>query len=784
MDTRQVVARFESERQALALLEHPNIAKVFDAGSTESGLPYFVMERVHGNPITQYCDERRLATRERVRLFISVCSAVQHAHQKGVIHRDLKPSNILVEEVEGKPVVKIIDFGIAKAIGPEVAERTQVTRIGQLVGTPQYMSPEQAEWSGLDVDTRTDVYSLGVVLYELLAGALPLDLAQVADYAIGVVLRERDAPTPSQRVTRLDDTREEIARRRGTDVRTLCRMLSGDLDWIVMKAIAKDRTRRYETANALATDLDHYLAELPVLARPPSAGYLLSRFVRRNRIAVTAAAIAMVGLVAGLAVATVSLVRARAAEQQARTEAQTAQQVAGLLVNLFEVSDPGEARGNTITAREILDKAAGRIDRELAAAPAIRARMMSSIAQVYSQLGLYAQALPLAESALDLRRGASPASVELADSLDQVGEIRSLLSKPAEAEPLHQEALAMRRTLAGPTDPSLARTLEAIGVARFSQAKFQEAMGFFRDALGLLDESPNAVSRRRAEITKYLAMCNDQLGQFDDSIALYRQAIEQYRSALGPDHPDVASALGDLGISLKQHGQYADAEKAYQESLALHRKTLGDGHPFVANTLNNLAMLLVEQGRLEEALVRERESVAVYTRAVGVEHEQTNISRVNLGRIYVRLKRYPEGEAELRAVLAVRRRLLDPMNFDTGITVDALADVLNREGRFREAEPLALEARKIMLAQLGPEHWRTAAVNRTLGATLTGERRYAEAEPILIESYELLRKKRGDSNPTTRSSLERLIELYDAWQKPEQAAAYRSKLSADSPPTS
>jgi eukaryotic-like serine/threonine-protein kinase len=341
MDTKQVLARFESERQALAVMDHPNIARVLDGGVTQDGRPYFVMELVRGTPITEYADTHRLTTGERLRLFIAVCRAVQHAHQKGVIHRDIKPSNVLVAIQDGAPVVKVIDFGIAKAVGLGLTEQTLVTRAGQILGTPEYMSPEQAEMSGLDVDTRTDIYSLGVLLYELVVGALPFDLRAQADYTISHTLRERETPRPSTRLTSLGETVSTVARYRRTTPEGLRRELRGDLDWIILKAMDKDRTRRYETANGLAMDVERHLADEPVVARPPSARDRIAKFVRRNRPAVVAGAVATVAVIGGAAASTAGFLQAR--EQQARAErsAATAEQVTEFLVGLFRVSDPG-----------------------------------------------------------------------------------------------------------------------------------------------------------------------------------------------------------------------------------------------------------------------------------------------------------------------------------------------------------------------------------------------------------------------------------------------------------
>ncbi len=407
MDTKEVIARFESERQALAMMNHPGIASVFDAGTTETGRPFFVMEYAPGIPITDYCDRNCLGTRDRLNLFILVCRAIHHAHQKAIIHRDIKPSNVLVTIQDGKPVPKIIDFGLAKALSSSLTEKTAYTVQGRLLGTPAYMSPEQAEMTGLNVDTMADVYSLGVLLYELLVGTVPLDSSQLLAEGIeGMhrIIRERTPSRPSVRVSEMGEKATPIALRRGTLPVMLEGQLRGDLDWIIMKAMEKDRTRRYPSASEFAEDVGRYLRNEPVNARPPSPGYRLKKFVVRNKVGVTAGVLVILALVAGFAAASIGFVRARQAEEYARQEAATAERVSEFLTGLFEVSDPGESRGNDISAREILDEGAGKIREELAGEPLLKARLMDTMGNVYLNLGLYEQARPLLEEALETRR--------------------------------------------------------------------------------------------------------------------------------------------------------------------------------------------------------------------------------------------------------------------------------------------------------------------------------------------------------------------------------------------
>jgi serine/threonine protein kinase len=398
MDTKAVLARFEAERQALALMDHPNISKVLDAGETERGRPYFVMDLVKGEPITKYCDRHNLSTKERLGLFIPVCAAVQHAHQKGIIHRDLKPSNILVSLSDGSPLPKVIDFGIAKATTGTLTEKTLHTQQGQLIGTPAYMSPEQAEMGGLDVDTRTDVYSLGVVLYELLAGVLPFDpeTLQKRGYAeIQRILREEEPPKPSRKVSGINADSKEVARRHRTDARALYRQLRGELDWIVLKAMEKDRTRRYETVNSLAMDVRRYLADEPVIAGPPSTAYRFRKLAKRNKVAIGVVAAILVTVTAALVHSNIQRVQIQAARDESEA-------VTEFLAEMLASVDPGD-QGRDVTVKEALDEAAKTIDARFEDQPLIEARLRHTIGETYQGLGFYERAEPHIREAVATR---------------------------------------------------------------------------------------------------------------------------------------------------------------------------------------------------------------------------------------------------------------------------------------------------------------------------------------------------------------------------------------------
>ncbi len=496
MDTKEVIARFEAERQALALMDHPHIARVFDAGATDGGRPYFVMEYVRGVAITQFCDESGMPPEERLRLFIAVCHAVQHAHQKGVVHRDLKPSNILVALQDGVPVPKVIDFGIAKATANPLTRKTIFTQRHSFLGTPAYTSPEQMEMSGIDVDTRTDIYSLGVLLYELLTGRLPFDpdvLMQSGLEAMRYVIREIDPPRPSQHVSALTpEERSTVARERGLEPAKLSLLLRGDLDWIVMHCLEKDRARRYETASALAADVRSYLESEPIIARPPTAGYRMGKFVRRHKSAVAASGAVFTALVVGLVVASVLLVRERSARaravaaeraesrmrveaeahavqadalaEQARKAAGKSAQVAQFMKDMVSGVGPSVALGrDTTLLREVLETTAQRLDRELRDQPEVATDLRDTLGVAYRELGQFAKAEVLLRDAVAARRvSVNGDHAQLATSLHNLGSVLWTLSRPIEAERALQEALALRRGHFGTEHPQVAETLSVI----------------------------------------------------------------------------------------------------------------------------------------------------------------------------------------------------------------------------------------------------------------------------------------------------------------------------------
>ena len=643
MDSKQVVGRFEIERQSLAVMDHPGIAKVLDAGVDVTGRPYFAMELVAGVTIDEYCSLNRLTIRQRLELAIAVCEAVQHAHQKGVIHRDIKPSNILVKDEDGHPRPKVIDFGIAKATGQRMTAQTVVTSLGQALGTLAYMSPEQAEMSGLDVDTRTDVYSLGIILHQLLTDRVPVDPADSGEQVFILRLMQRDEamPTLTQSIAKLDSARlKGAAMFRGTDVTSYTRELAGDLQWIVSKAIDKDRNRRYQTANALAADLRRYLDNEPVTARAPSAAYRFGKFIRRNRRVVAGGVVAVLALVTGTIGTTAGLFRARKAEAQAAREAAASQEVASFLAGLFQLSDPEQARGRTMTARELLDTGAQRIRTSFREQPQIRAQLERTLGEVYMGLGQYDVAKRLLDTALATQSAGigwdDPQTLQSAYSL---GDLSFYRGEFARAESLFVEVAARRTRLLGEGHPLTIKSVGAIGTTYILQKRFAEA----------------------------------------ESI-LVRAHAAAVRT-MGPDDAETLELLNSLqGVYFRQK-RYQEAEVAAKEGLERRRRVQGANHPSVFIGMHNLATIHLEQGRFSEAERELRETIDMRLPVEGPEHPGTLNTMSALGYNYFMQGRYAEAESVYKHVVATSERVHGLAAPGTQRTIQRMVQLYTKTGR-------------------------------------------------------------------------------------------------------
>ena len=777
MDTVQVVARFEAERQALALMDHPAIATVFDGGSTPEGCPYFVMEYVKGEPITAYCDRHRLAMRQRLELFAQVCDGVQHAHQKGVVHRDLKPSNVLVALQDDRPVPKIIDFGVAKATAQQLTDRTLRTEFGAIIGTLEYMSPEQAEMGGLDVDTRTDVYALGVILYELLTGALPFEskeLRQAGILEVQRTIREKEPPRPSTRITSLGNASTAAATNRHTEPRRLASQLRGDLDWVTMRALEKDRTRRYQTANALAAEVRRYLNHEPVVAGPPSAFYRAKKFGRRHRFGVAAAA-ALVFLLTAFGVTMAIQARRIALERdRANREAETARQVSSFLVGLFEVAKPSEAAANSITAREILDKGAARIQSDLREQPAVQATLMSTMGAAYHSLGSYRNARALKDQALILQRQVyGPGSLEAAGGLVSLAETMSRQAEHKEAEQRAREAVTLLRA-APSAGAALASALRELAWALYLQGNTTDAESAAREAYGLYTRLPSPPEKELANCLMTLGGILFDKADLAGAARAYEETLSLRRRAYGPSHPTTVSASANLAAVWIAQGELTKAEAAYREIVALDRQQLGPDHPSLGNSLSNLGAVLYLQKKYYEAENYYRQALAIDERAFGERHPQVATNLTNLGQALTMQKRYAEAEAVFGEAISIKKDSLGADHPDVALATTFLADSLCRSGRPREAERAAREALAVNAARLGKDHPRTKESEGALGCALAGSARYAEAEPYMLSFAEALDLKIGaEGDP--REVAQQVANMYAAWGQPGKAAEWRKK---------
>jgi len=732
MDSERVIARFEAEKQALALLDHPNIARIFDAGTTELGRPYFVMEYVEGIPITDYCDQHQLMIEDRLGLFLQVCQAVQHAHQKGIIHRDIKPSNILVSLQDDRAAPKIIDFGVAKALAQPLTERTLFTEQGQLFGTPEYMSPEQADMVSEDIDTRSDVYSLGVLLYVLLTGVLPFDPKTFRKGGIEHVrrvIRETDPKTPSTQLTRLGGKAKVVAENRRMEVAALAKCLHKELEWIPLKAMHKERTERYQSASELALDVENYLNGAALIAGPPSTMYKLKKFVRRNRALVTGIAAVAAVLIGGVIVSTVFAIRA---EQKARI----AQAINDFLtIDVLASVDPisGDQPGTSLES--ILDVAAQRLEGKFKDEPLIEASIRYRIGRTYWHLGKYEAAETNLKRAVELRRN----KIEIQDRetlnyMEELGWVYYCQSRYDEAETLLVEVVTNGRAVWNELDPILLQATSRLG---------------------------------------WLYIF---LGRHTEAAKLHNEALEVIQRRLGPEHSNAASYMGGLAVVYRAQGRFAEAEELSRKALDICRRVHGEEHNQTLNTMLTLADSCRPLGRHDEAEKLYVKTLKARRRLLGEEHYKTLIVMLHLGSLYVGLDRYDEAERLLVPALETKRRLYGKADMVTLEIINALGRLRRKQKLYEEAEELLTEALDGRQIKFGSNHPRTLESLHELGVLYKQQERYDDSEPILLKAFEGRLAMLGDTHPHTLESLKNLIDLYEAWNKPEKAEQWRVKL--------
>ncbi len=904
MDSKSVLARFEAERQALAVMDHPNIAKVLDGGLTETGRPFFVMEYVKGVPITEYCDATRLSVPERLNLFVQVCQAVQHAHQKGIIHRDLKPSNILVAPYDDKPVPKVIDFGLAKAMHQSLTERTLHTAHETVVGTPLYMSPEQAQLNNFDVDTRSDIYSLGVVLYEILTGTTPLEKKRFKEAAwdeVRRIIREEEPPRPSARLSSTA-TLPSLAAGRQIEPARLTKLVRGELDWIVMKSLEKDRTRRYETASGFAMDIQRYLTGEPVLAAPPSVRYRLKKFVRMHRAALTTTVAIGLLLVAGVAVSSWQAVRATraeararaneqaalaaaqaearerekatAAESTARLEADKAKAINNFLINdlLVQAAPENNPVGNKITVRELLDKAARKIGSAFTNRPELEAAIRKTIGRTYMSLGFYSEAERHLREALNLYRqidqSEHPETLNVMNALvwslmaarkrdeaEQLGvqclsaceqalgpdhqetlsalvnsaDLQSLRGHYAEAERIYRRVLETRRRILGGEHRDTLATMDGLAVELYWQAKYPEAEGLYRQVLDIRQRTAGPEHPATLNAIGNLVLVLDAQGKQEEAMPLAEKTLEGRRRVLGPEHAHTLSSLSSLAGLQRQLGKVRQAEGLFRELAEASSRTLGAEHDLTLMAQTNLAQTLSSLGRLAEAEPLFRQGLAVRSRLLGTEHQLTQTSignlagllhkqgrldeaeglfrktlenRAKLGRedqytlwvmnnlagLLLDKGQAPEAEPLCRAAVEGRRKLLPPGHRSIAYALVPWARLFVERGDLDRAEPVLREALQIFQKNPKDGDWEPAYAQSLLGSWYAAKGNHAEAEPLLLSGYKELTAdalKRPEVSAAGTPghlrltlTLERLVQLYDAWGKKDEMAKWKKELEA------
>ena len=792
--TDETLRRFRAERQTLASLDHPNIARLLDGGVTADGVPFFVMEFVDGVSIDRYCDEHLLSTLDRLRLFRRVCSAVSYAHQKLIVHRDLKPSNILVTS-GGVP--KLLDFGIAKVLETNTnGQRGDPTVTMQRVMTPEYASPEQIRAE--PVTTATDIYSLGVVLFELLTGHRPYRLRNRLPHEIERTICEQDPEKPSTAIrrvetatsgdqsTRLTLTPQSVSRTREGQPDRLRRRLSGDVDEIILKSLRKEPAHRYGSVEQFSEDIRRHLEGLPVAARRGSLRYRGAKFLRRNRTRVIVAVILTVTLLAGLVATTWQGRLAREAARQTQAEARKVERANAFLTRMLASVDPGAAAGPHGAVRLMLDEAARSIEAgALVGQPEVEASVRTTIGMTYLRLGRLDEAGEHLARALDIRRRVlGDVDALVAEGWNNMGLLAKATGDNEVAEEYYRTALRQRRALLGARSAEYAETLNNLGVLLKTTGRLQLAETRLREALEIRREilqhrQPDDAERshdvRNARVdvattTLNLAAVLKNRGAYARAEALYREALEHLRATLGPEHYRVAVCLNNQALLLADTGRYEAAEDLYRESLAIRRKVFGDEHLAVATGLKNLALLLTTMGRYEEAEPLYRQALDLGRRLPGSTLALATTMN-NLADLLVSLHRCDEAQSLARAAMALRRGR-DPDHPRLAASLLVLGRALAACGDAAAAQPLLRESLSLYGRRQPANDLKIARAQSELGSCLIDLDRFEESEELLLESFSRVRESDVRHPVLSRETLTRIIDLYEAWDRPDAAAPY------------
>ena len=830
LDTKEVIARFESERQALALMSHSHIARVLDAGATVQGRPYFVMELVKGIPVTDYCNEARLSTRERLELFVPICQAIQHAHQKGVIHRDIKPRNVLVTLIDGKPVPKVIDFGIAKAIDHRLTDKTLFTRFGEFIGTPAYMSPEQAALSGIDVDTRSDVYSLGALLYELLTGIPPFDSEQLKTMEHDEMrrfIREATPVQPSDAVgTSGADRATTIAEARRSTLRDLKSQIHGELDWIVMRTLEKERARRYETASALADDILRYLNDEAVVAKPQTLAYRLRKFVARNRVAVLASGAIATTLLVATGVSGWLAVSATAARRAADDEMRGQREIVEFMTDsLLAQADPLQEPNRDVKLRTVLDRAAAKLDAEAIKRPRVEMSLRTTIGETYRGLG------ELRPAVLHFKRAHALGMQELGESdrktISAANNLASAwlgLAKHNLAVPLLKKTLQTAERKLAPEDDLRLTTLKLSASCFQATGELQTATRQFEQILKVRKKHDGETAPATYLAMADLATAYRDLGRRNEALQLLTTASEGMLAHESEWHPEtLKTSLRLAGLHLARN-EREEAAGVYERTLAAARQTLGPDHVQTLSALHGVALVRINDGDFDEAVSLLEQVLNGQTQKLGDDHPTTLDTMLNLAQLHARLGQLEKAESLLLTELSRRRASHGDKPRAIGNSLSGVAFFYLNQAKFVDAIPYYSEltthlmkqspndvntlAARMMLAvcqhkagqheqargelealrdichATRPEHWLLPVVESQLGEVLLklGERN--DAEDALLSGYDGLKLHEPNLPPRwkpmgLRAATRRLAEFYESSNDEalrERGAEFRAEL--------